>query len=290
MTPYQAHLATGSTTACHCWRLDRGDGRVFGFTDHDLDLVFDGVTFRAGSGLAAKALMQSTGLSVDNTEAVGALSSDAITEADIMAGRWDGAQVTAYGVNWADVSARAVLFRGTVGALRREGAAFAADLRGQAAALNRPMGRVYQKPCTAVLGDAACRFDLATPGYVAEVTLTAVAGPAVQCAPLPGFEPGWFARGSLRVLTGAAMGLTGAIKQDSDLAAARGVTLWADLRAPLAPGDRVRLVAGCDKRFDTCRLKFLNTLNFQGFPDLPGDDWSLRLANGEQVMDGGSRR
>lgn len=290
MTAYLDHLATGTTTMCHCWRLERSDGAVFGFTDHDLDLMFDGVTFRADSGMTAKALMQTTGLSVDNTEAVGALSSDAITDADILAGRWDGAQVTAFAVNWADVGARAVLFRGSVGALRRDGAAFAADLRSLASALNRPVGRVYQKPCTAVLGDATCRFDLNTLGYVTEVDLTAADGARLLFAPQPGFEPGWFARGNLTVLTGAAAGLAGAIRTDIALADAREVTLWAELRAPLAPGDRLRLVAGCDKRFDTCRFKFLNTLNFQGFPDLPGDDWSLRLPNGEQVLDGGSRR
>lgn len=284
------HLRTGTTTVCHCWRLDRGDGVVLGFTDHDLDLAFDGVVFRADSGMTAKALMQTTGLSVDNTEAVGALSSDAITEADILAGRWDGAEVMAFTVNWADVAQRSVLFRGTVGALRREGSAFAADLRSMASALNRPVGRVYQKPCTAVLGDATCRFDLTLPGYGTDLDVLAVDDTRLVFPPQPGFDPGWFARGHLTVLTGAAAGLAGAIKGDVALADGREVTLWAGLRATIVPGDRVRLVAGCDKRFDTCRFKFLNTLNFQGFPDLPGDDWSLRLPNGEQVLDGGSRR
>ena len=122
------------------------------------------------------------------------------------------------------------------------------------------------------------------------MAVVAVDGARLVFAPQPGFEPGWFARGRLAVLSGTAVGLSGAIKSDTALADAREVTLWAELRAVVAPGDRVRLVAGCDKRFETCRLKFLNELNFQGFPDLPGDDWSLRLPNGEQVLDGGSRR
>ena len=37
-----AHLATGATTLCWCWRLTRRDGIRFGFTDHDRDVVFDG--------------------------------------------------------------------------------------------------------------------------------------------------------------------------------------------------------------------------------------------------------
>ncbi|MFD2844660.1 phage BR0599 family protein [Paracoccus cavernae] len=44
--------------------------------------------------------------------------------------------------------------------------------------------------------------------------------------------------------------------------------------APVA-GDQVRLSAGCDKRAETCRLKFANFLNFRGFPHLPTEDWLL---------------
>lgn len=45
-----AHLAGGVTTLCRCWRLERKDGTVMGFTDHDRDLAFDSVTYRAASG------------------------------------------------------------------------------------------------------------------------------------------------------------------------------------------------------------------------------------------------
>jgi uncharacterized phage protein (TIGR02218 family) len=70
----QAHLDTGATTLCRCWKLVRRDGEVRGFTDHDRDLAFDGVTYLANTGLDAAALQQTTGLSVDNSQAVGALS------------------------------------------------------------------------------------------------------------------------------------------------------------------------------------------------------------------------
>ena len=117
----KAHLATGATSVCHAWRIARGDGVVMGFTDHDRDLSFDGVTFRAGTGLTARSLMQSTGLAVDNSEALGALSSDAVREADIESGRYDGAEVRAWLVNWADTTERALQFRGSLGEIRRAG-------------------------------------------------------------------------------------------------------------------------------------------------------------------------
>ncbi len=88
-----AHLDGGLTILCRCWVVRRADGATLGFTDHDRDLSFDEVDFRAESGLTARALEQTSGLSVDNSEAMGVLSDAAITDADIEAGRYDAAGV-----------------------------------------------------------------------------------------------------------------------------------------------------------------------------------------------------
>ncbi len=288
---FQAHVESGQTTLCRCWAITRRDGVQFGFTDHDRDLSFDGIAFRADTGLSAMALQQSTGLSVDNTEALGALSDAAVREEDIDAGRFDDAEVRAWLVNWADVDLRWLQFRGSIGEVSRSGRAFRAELRGLTEALNRPLGRIYQKPCTAVLGDAACRFDPGTPGYAEERAVEAVdARRAFVWPDLDGYEPGWFARGRLQVLSGAAQGLSGLIKSDRVGVAGREIALWDALRAPVAAGDLVRLEAGCDKRMETCRLKFNNLLNFQGFPDIPGEDWIMNVPKQTRGHGGGSLR
>ena len=60
----QTKLDSGVTTLCRCWRMMRRDGVVMGFTDHDGDIVLDGVTCRAGSGLTASEATQQLGLAV----------------------------------------------------------------------------------------------------------------------------------------------------------------------------------------------------------------------------------
>ncbi|MEI4233320.1 DUF2163 domain-containing protein [Roseovarius sp. D22-M7] len=291
MSGLLTHLETGATTTCRAWSLTRRDGVVMGFTDHDRLLRFDGVDFRPDTGLTALALQQTTGLSVDNTEALGALCDAAITEEDIEAGRYDGAQLCAWLVNWQDVDARTVLFRGTIGELRRAGGAFEAELRGLTDALNVPLGRVYQKACSAVLGDRACSFDLDTPGYVSERAAEEVVENRVfRFAEMGGFAEDWFRNGVVRVQDGAASGLVGLIKRDRMDGAGRVIELWHPLGATVAPGDRLRIQAGCDKRMATCQFKFDNLANFQGFPDIPGDDWTITDPTKSQRLDGGSRR
>jgi len=288
---FMEHLRGGLTTLCRCWAITRGDGVQYGFTDHDCGLSFEGIDFAADTGLSALALQQSTGLSVDNTEALGVLSSAAVREADIEAGRFDGAEVRAWLVNWADVDMRWLQFRGSIGEIRRGGGAFHAELRGLTEALNRPLGRIYQKPCTAVLGDRACGFDLGLPGYAEERPVVAAERAQVfTWVDLAGFEPGWFSRGRLRVLTGAGAGLWGIVKRDGFSVEGRFIELWEPIRAKVLPGDMVRLEAGCDKRMETCQLKFDNLLNFQGFPDIPGEDWVMSVPKQSGTNSGGSLR
>ena len=286
---FEAHLKTGATSLCRAWAVVRRDGQTYGFTDHDLDLTFEGIVFKAESGLSAGAIQQATGLSVDNSEAVGALSDAALREEDIQAGRFDGAEVRAWLVNWADVSQRVLQFRGSLGELKRAGGAFQAELRGLTEALNQPLGRVYQSPCGAVLGDAACKVDLSLPGYFAELPVEAVEDRKVfRFADMTEFDDRWFERGRIVMLSGAAEGLIGLVKNDRLSGDGRMVELWEALGASVAVGDMIRIEAGCDKRSETCRLKFDNLLNFQGFPHIPGEDWLMGYPSEGQPLDGGS--
>ena len=287
----EAHLKSGLTTLCTAWLIRREDGVELGFTDHDLPLSFEGITFRADGGLGAKALAQTTGLAVDNTEAVGALSDAAIREDEIEQGRFDGAEVAAWQVNWQDVTQRRVMFRGSIGEIRRIDGAFRAELRGLTEALNRPLGRVYQKPCTAVLGDAQCRFDTGLPGYSAVLPVEINReGREFVWEAFEGFDDGFFIRGRMDVLEGPAKGLWGLIKHDRVKDGKRIIELWEPIRGDVAEGAEVRLLAGCNKQMETCRLKFNNLLNFQGFPDLPGEDWVLAVPRPSGANTGGSLR
>lgn len=275
---FQEHLLTGITTLARCWVVTRKDGAVFGFTDHDRDIEFTGVAFKANTGLTARALQQTTGLSIDNSEALGALSDLSVTEADIRAGRFDGAKVEAWLVNWADPEERVLQFRGSLGDITRASGGFRAELVGLSEAMNQPQGHVFQTPCSAVLGDARCRVDLGDLSY-SDVGLVAAIldQKIIALSGLDGFAEDWFLRGRITVTSGKASGIAGVVKRDRIEDGLRVIELWEALRSDIALGDTVRVSAGCDKHHDTCVLKFDNILNFRGFPDIPGEDRALSI-------------
>ena len=289
-TELQAHLDSGATTLCRAWILRRADGVVFGFSDHDKALSVDGVVCEAASGMDASALESSTGLAVDNAQAVGALSSVGITDLDVETGRFDGAEVWHWLVNWQDTAQKTLLFRGTLGEIRRGAGAFEAELRGLSEALNRPVGRAYLRQCDRVLGDGKCGFDINAAGFVTDAVVDFVSGRRViELKDISGFADQWFLHGKLLWLTGANAGAEALIRVDDLRGNTRVVELWEETRFAIENGDTLRLHAGCDKSMETCKGKFGNFANFRGFPHMPGEDWSVSYPVAGDDLDGGSR-
>ncbi|MDB5654280.1 MAG: hypothetical protein JWQ94_1893 [Tardiphaga sp.] len=285
----QAKLDSGVTTLAQAWRLTRRDGVVLGFTDHDRDLIFDGVTFRAGTGFGASEASARFDLSVDGGEIAGALDDEVLTEADLAAGRFDAASVETWLVDWSEVTLKVLVARGTLGEVRREGMAFTAELRGLADLLSQDSGRLYTAKCGADLGDGKCRVDLASPAFSGSGTVAAVAGTSLLgVAGLGGFADNWFSAGRLKWSSGANAGLSIEIKQHRHDDGETRLTLWQAVPEPVAIGDAFTVTAGCDKNFATCRDRFANADNFRGFPHIPGNDFVLSYPTAGTVSDSGT--
>lgn len=197
----QVHLDGGATTMCYCWRVTRTDGLVQGFTDHDEDLTFLGTTFSAGSGFTATQISKTLGLSVDNLEVKGALSSATINEDDLAAGKYDDAYVELYWVNWADptnADMRILQMNGYTGEAKRTGTAFQAELRGLSSRLGQATNRVFQRTCDATVGDSRCRKDLNNPTFKGTGAITQVVSPRVlKASGLGAYADKWFNQGVL---------------------------------------------------------------------------------------------
>jgi uncharacterized phage protein (TIGR02218 family) len=280
----QAHLDEGRTTLAWCWRIVRADGVTLGFTDHDRALTFDGTDFEPESGFAASEVRSGSDLSVDAQDAQGVLTSDRITETDILDGRWDNAAVEVWRVNWAATSQRLLMRRGVIGQIRRGRLAFVAEVRSLAHVLGQTVGRTFQATCDAALGDARCGVNLEAPAFKGTgAIIDMMRDRAFTASGLGSFTSGWFTFGTLDWTSGANAGRRAEVLSH-DLV--DGVAVLTLLEAPvraIAGSDTFTIRAGCDKRIATCGTKFANVANFRGFPNIPGQDAVLRYA----TTDGG---
>ncbi|WP_342248574.1 DUF2163 domain-containing protein [Sphingomonas sp. OTU376] len=264
-------LAQALTTLALCWRIERRDGVTIGLTAHDRDIEWDGLVHQAAPGMVPSAITRGAGLDPASMDVTGALTSEAIGEADLLAGRWDGARVAIFACDWTDPARQVALGEGTIGGLETRDGMLTAELRGAMAALERPVVEETSPECRAELGDKRCRVAMAGRRRFARVT--AIVDNVVT---LDTGEPvaNGYAQGRLRWISGANSGL-----EDAILGSA-GTTLT--LRRPPrfdAPG-RVLLVEGCDRRLATCAERFGNAVNFRGEPYLPGIDLLTRYPGG----------
>ena len=282
------HLATGVTTLCNCWRLERSDGAVLGFTDHDRALSFDGVDYEPVAGLDASEATSATGFAIGGLEVSGALASDRIEAADLAAGLYDNAAIGAFLVNWSAPEERLLERAGRIGEVVREDGAFRAEIRGPAAALDETRGRFFRHTCDADLGDARCGVDLEDTAFRGEGTVATTSDRRrFTVTGLGGFDDGWFERGRFLWTSGANSGRAVELRSHRKSEAVVTIELWQPAAAAIAAGDTFLVTAGCNKRFSTCRQKFDNGVNFRGFPHMPGNDVALTYARRSDKNDGG---
>lgn len=272
MSGFQDRLDGEVLSLAVCWRVARADGVTLGFTTHDRPLNIAGVQYASAPGMVPSAISTGDGLEVDTMEVSGALSADSITAADLGAGRFDGAAVTIFMADWANPAAGTMpLARGTLGDVTRNvagsGGSFTAELRGPTAIFDATAVEVCSPECRAELGDARCRVDLAP------LTTLATAAEGVDGRLTVATGDAAHANGRIRVLDGANGGLDVRI-----VSAGPGwVEPFEPLPVALAPGTRLELREGCDRRFATCRDRFANALNFRGEPHVPGGDLLTRF-------------
>jgi uncharacterized phage protein (TIGR02218 family) len=284
-----AHLASGATTLCSCWRIKRADNVVLGFTDHDRTISFGGVDHEPDSGLDGSSAVSHAGLQVGGLDITGAFSSDRITESDLEAGLYDDARVEAWLVNWAAPSERHLMRVGSIGEVRRAGSAFTAEVRSLSHALDQERGRIFRATCDADLGDARCTVNLASPDWTASAIVSETDGSARIRASVPGSRPtGFFDQGTLTFASGANSGGKTEVLRHVRDSAGDHVELWQPMAKPIEAGDAFTITAGCDKHFSTCRDRFDNVVHFRGFPHMPGNDFALSYPTPGDANNGGS--
>ncbi len=261
---------TDLTTLAFVWRIERRDGVTLGFTSHDRDIVIDGLNYRAAPGMVPSAIERQDSLDADSVEVSGALTSAAISDTDLAAGRWDGASLRLSAVNWEAPDLDPLfLVRGDLGTIATGDGGFSAELRGPTALLEGPVVEETSPECRASLGDNRCRVDIA--GRRRMTSLVSAAGAQVTIGNANAAS-GAYDFGQLRWLDGRNAGLTARIVTSvGNVLTLREPPAF----APLA-GARVEITEGCDRRFATCVSRFANAANFRGEPHLPGNDVLVR--------------
>lgn len=248
-----------------CWWLKRRDGVVMGFTEHDRDLIMDGVCYHASGGMMSTALMCKENLSIDHMDIEGILQHDMISEVDIVSGKYAYAELRIYQVDFAHLPyVKKLIKRGWMGEITLKDHRFIATLEGLTNRLHQEIGEHYSASCRAEFGDHHCKKDRAA--YCYQGSIEHVYDTHSFYDSQTAYDDDYFSHGVLTWLSGKHQGTCSEIHSYR-----QGVfEIRYPLYYPMEKGDRYEVVAGCDKRKQTCALRFQNVINFRGEPHIPG--------------------
>lgn len=287
---FAAHITQEVTSLCTCWRIVLSDGSEKGFTNLDVPVTFNGLTYDAASGFTASAMTSSDNLAVDDMEVegfMGGLNSAALEEEDLQKGLYDNALLEIYIVNWMNVAERHLERFGTIGEVVRSGNKFKTEIRGYSHILNQPVGRLFQRTCPFILGDGKCGVNLASfthTGTVATVSSRSI----LTASGINGLGTNYFQKGKLVWTSGANLGEERDVRHSVDSGGDTQLQLLFPMVSTIAPGDTFTIIAGCNKELNQCSNKFSNVENYGGYPHMPGSDFVLSYPNTGEGNDGGA--
>mgnify|MGYP000993077788 CR=1 FL=1 len=262
--------------------LTRTDGVELGFTDADEPITYDGNTFEPSDGLSASSIAQTASSGVDNLDVGGVLKSARITEADIVAGRYDGCRVLIRLVNRADLSdGDVVLLTGIFGEVRVRDGVFHAEVRSLSHLLKQAVGDMTSKTCRVRrLGDTQCGVNLggSSGGTPLQSNRTLASGSGLSLTFGSDSAPsGFYDFGIVKFTSGLNDDIEREIKTHVLSTGSAVLTLRTAFPFAVAPGDTALLTVGCDRVFGTCVAKFANANNFRGEHLLPGNDVVVKM-------------
>jgi len=264
------HLQGDTITIAFYLDITKVDNTHLRITSHVDNITIAGNDYESSTGADASSIKLTNNMAVGGGDVAMLITSPFLTEADILAGKYNGA---AYELGFVDYTApdawKVSLQKGVIGEVKIEGGQFTAELRSLAQKLNRIIGEYYQPGCRAQLGDSRCTVNLAPFTYSGTVTALTDAN---EFTGTPIKATNFFKYGRVHWLTGDNAGLISEIKASGS---AGQVQLFLDVGMPIQLGDTYQIIEGCDKNFATCKNKFSNQNNFRGEPHIPGIEKSF---------------
>lgn len=265
----QDHIAGQVTTLAYCARLVRQDGTVMGFTSTNLPLTFQEVNYLPANAVEASSVRATETGGVDNADIQGLITADEITDVDLIAGKYDGATVELFVVNYKNLDqGKLTLISGFIGEINFSDGTFTAEVRSLFQRLGQQIGLLTSTLCRVKrFGDSQCKVDRNLYSFtrtVAQVDSTTQIRFASDV-----HTTNFYSYGEVEFRSGLNKGERREIKSHTLSGGQAVLILQLPFPFEVTVGDVAVLIAGCDRTLPACSV-FNNVVNYRGEPYIPG--------------------
>lgn len=256
-------LLISDTKYTALWRIIPQTGAAINVTHHTEKLTHDAVTYLPASLLPSEQQLIEN-LDPSNLEVLLPLAQGGVTEAEVLGGKWDGAQVEVRIYDYLNAQVKRA-WTGRLATVHVVNGQLKAEVLDTAILLNQPIGDVYSEQCRADHGDAKCgrtpqTWAVTVQGVTSRQEFV-VSGNYTEDQLLYG----------LLEFTGAAanQGFKQEIKSVTNEGGNCRIKTFQSFIYTITVADPITLHEGCRKRFEDCIAKN-NAARFRGEPGIPG--------------------
>lgn len=265
-------------TWCNIWKLVRSDGFELYLTDHDRAVDwYDGNNYTPMQGATTSAERRQANREA-TVEMIGIVSDERITETDLRAGLYRGAEITQRTIDWrwGHLYYERLLY---LEQTTYNEDTFTAEAFGIIRKLQHPSGRIYTKDCPYILGgddffrEEHCLLDISS--FVQTKTVTTVVDPKREFTftSIASFPDDQYRDGSVEWTDGRNAGTVQLVA--SYLNSTKTVKLYVQPPFEIEATDAFTLRPGCPGTLEACAA-YGNTLRFGGSPYDPGTNDAMR--------------
>jgi len=276
-TGYAAYTAGGAIS------------ELVSFTDNTSPIELDGIIYDPSTGFTKSAVSTDNTMAVDTIDLTGIIGTIGggmeITQGDVIAGRFDMAEIRVFQVNYEDLTMeRMWLKRGWIGQVTVQDLIYTAEVRGMAQMLQVQTLELYSAGCRYDLGSSRCGFDLVN-GTLQDSSPATITGAVTHIIDNKSFkdtnrletEDDDFKYGMITWTTGLNSGLKKEVEGYTFISST--IDLVDAMPFSIQVGDEYIMNKGCDKSTEVtgCKKFYPDLKKFGGFPHLPGEDILLRV-------------
>ncbi|MDR2077661.1 MAG: DUF2163 domain-containing protein [Rickettsiales bacterium] len=261
-------LADSSSNMVRCFRIKPKDGDDIAFTEHSAELIIGDVVYKPRRSFEEVDGPRNFSDMTGNSCGIVAIFDDvSINASEVFLGKFDGAKIDIFMVNCEHVEYGSInLISGFIDSIEISGETIYFSIAGVTGILEKTVGDVYSPLCRAEFCDKKC--GLAAQNYTFFGEIATVDGATEihsEDNSIKNKDKDYFRYGSITFIDGKNKGSSVEVKQSY----LGGIILSIPPVNAMEVGDQFKLMAGCDKKFDSCSGRFANAINFRGEPNLP---------------------
>jgi len=245
-----------------------------GFTEHDEEIIIDGLKYTAKSA-EASVIEQNSNCTADGMTIDGFIRSDMLSAQDILNGLYDYADVYVFLYDY-ETGAKYNCKKGKLSKIHIQDDVFKAEIRGLASYLENNIEDIYSPTCRAKFCDRRCKVAKSR-FKMSSLSITALYNrKTIYCEGIPQLLQSMSQQEGLQEEELREVMANGYVElADNSLCEIQSfslegtIELYLNSLCTLDTSSLIHIYGGCDKKFQTCRQIFGNGTNFRGEPCIP---------------------